>query len=254
MVAPEWRRIPWKPIEGLRTGEAPENGAFGALDALRGEWVRRLEAFSEDERTQVRQRSLRRLAIETGILERLYDVEWGLTLTLVAEGFTREVIERAGGSVDERTLATLKAQMDSLGVVVDFVRADRRLSPSYIKELHQAITRTQETYVVTDSLGRVVETTLLKGEWKRHPHSVVRSDNSTLEYAPPEQVASEVDRLVELWVELDATAVHPIIKAAWLHHRFAQIHPFADGNGRVARALTLLVLERHRYAPLVVDL
>jgi hypothetical protein len=47
--------------------------------------------------------------------------------------------------------------------------------------------------------------------------------------------------------------VHPIVKAAWLHHRFVQIHPFADGNGRVARALTLLVLEKYRYAPLVVD-
>lgn len=44
-----------------------------------------------------------------------------------------------------------------------------------------------------------------------------------------------------------------MIKAAWLHHSFVKVHPFADGNGRVARALTLLVIEKHRYAPLVVD-
>lgn len=62
-----------------------------------------------------------------------------------------------------------------------------------------------------------------------------------------------MDRLIQYWAELDTTATHPIVKAAWLHHRFVQIHPFADGNGRVARALTLLVLEKHHYAPLVVD-
>jgi len=32
------------------------------------------------------------------------------------------------------------------------------------------------------------------------------------------------------------------VQAAWLHHRFVQIHPFQDGNGRVARAIASLVL------------
>src|SRR5690606_36212819 len=47
--------------------------------------------------------------------------------------------------------------------------------------------------------------------------------------------------------------IHPVIRAAWLHHAFVGIHPFEDGNGRVARALTMLDLLRNRYAPLVVD-
>jgi hypothetical protein len=248
------KRIPWQTIRELNKTEVPSNGAFAALDALRHEWERRLKALTEDERTRVRQRTLRKLSVETGILERLYDLDWGLTLTLVAEGFTRDVVERSGGNVDERTLATLRAQMDSLGMVLDFVRQDRPLSASFIKELHQAITRTQETYVITDTLGRVTETVLPRGEWKKQPNHVQRQDNTILEYAPPEHVASEVDRLVSLWAGVDADqSVHPVVKAAWLHHRFVQIHPFADGNGRVARALTLLVLEKHHYAPLVVD-
>jgi fido (protein-threonine AMPylation protein) len=246
-------RIPWRRIEPLKDEDRQGNGSLGALDALRAEWDRRLSVLDEAERTRIRQRSLRRLSVETGILERLYEVDWGLTLTLVAEGFTRDVVERAGGKVDERTLATLRAQLDSLGMVLDFVRQDRSLSAGFIKELHHAITRTQDTYVVTDSLGRVVESPLPKGEWKRQPNHVLRHDNTLLEYAPPEHVASEIDRLVALWQELEPQDVHPMIKAAWLHHRFVQIHPFADGNGRVARALTLLVLEKRRYAPLVVD-
>ena len=42
------------------------------------------------------------------------------------------------------------------------------------------------------------------------------------------------------------------VKAAWLHHRFTQIHPFQDGNGRVARALASLVFLKDRCFPLVI--
>jgi hypothetical protein len=37
-----------------------------------------------------------------------------------------------------------------------------------------------------------------------------------------------------------------------LHHRFTLIHPFADGNGRVARCLATLILLRQNWFPLVV--
>ena len=44
----------------------------------------------------------------------------------------------------------------------------------------------------------------------------------------------------------------PEVEAAWLHHRFAQMHPFEDGNGRVARALTVAVFLRGDYLVLVI--
>lgn len=47
-------------------------------------------------------------------------------------------------------------------------------------------------------------------------------------------------------------AYPPEVKSAWLHHRFTQIHPFQDGNGRVARALASLVFLREGLFPLVV--
>ncbi len=246
-------RIPWRPIAPLETGKSFANGSIAALDALREEWERFLNGLNEPQRTKIRQRSLRLLAIETGILERLYDVDWGLTLTLAAEGFTRDVIERAGGKVDDRTRATLEAQRDSLLMVQDLVATHRPLSKSFIQELHAAITRTQETYTATDSLGRTSEALLEHGKWKTQSNHVLRRDNSLLEYAPPEHVDSEIESLLQMYSELEPFDVHPIVQSAWLHHRFVQIHPFADGNGRVARALVLLVLLKHRYAPLVVD-
>ncbi len=246
-------RHPWHPIERLQSDLTASNGSFAALEALRAEWEGFLASLTPEEVVGIRQRSLRLLAVETGLIERLYDIEWGLTLTLASEGFARDVIERSGGAVDEHTRATLLAQRDSLEMVREFVGSDRQLTPGFVKELHSAITRTQGTYPATDALGRQVDVDLKHGEYKTAPNHVQLADNSVLEYTPPEHVASEVDRLVQLHRENESAGVHPIVCAAWLHHRFVQIHPFADGNGRVARGLVLLVLLQHRYAPLVVD-
>jgi Fic family protein len=61
-----------------------------------------------------------------------------------------------------------------------------------------------------------------------------------------------MDPLVALHLQHRRENVAPDVQAAWLHHRFTQIHPFQDGNGRVARALTSLVLVQAGLFPLVV--
>lgn len=191
--------------------------------------------------------------METGIIERIYDIDWGVTEKLVVEGFTRGVVERTGGAVGDHTLATIQAQLEALNLVVEFVREARELTGGFIKELHASVTRTQSTYTATDALGRTVEAPLSRGDWKKLPNHVLRSDGKLFEYAPPEQVASEIENFAGMAGELARSHANPITQAAWLHHGFVRIHPFEDGNGRVARALTLLVMQANRYAPLVVD-
>ncbi|MEW6281502.1 MAG: Fic family protein, partial [Candidatus Eremiobacterota bacterium] len=72
------------------------------------------------------------------------------------------------------------------------------------------------------------------------------------EYCPPEHVASEVEQLLNLHAQQTEDGVPPELEAAWLHHRFTQIHPFQDGNGRVARCLATLVMLRAGWFPLVI--
>lgn len=92
---------------------------------------------------------------------------------------------------------------------------------------------------------------LIKGAWKTQANYPVR-DGITFTYCSPEQVGSEMDRLIEMHSGHVAQAVPSEVQAAWLHHRFTQIHPFQDGNGRVARAIASLILVKDGLFPLVV--
>lgn len=63
--------------------------------------------------------------------------------------------------------------------------------------------------------------------------------------APPAKaVPRMIDELLQWLEKAKKEGVHPIIKAAVLHLQFVTIHPFTDGNGRVARLLTQLQLYR----------
>ena len=57
----------------------------------------------------------------------------------------------------------------------------------------------------------------------------------------PDAVAGLVDDLCA-WLDTDASSLHPVLTAGIFHYAFVSIHPFADGNGRVTRLLTLLHL------------
>src|SRR3989338_9043060 len=63
--------------------------------------------------------------------------------------------------------------------------------------------------------------------------------------APPAtQVKKMIEELLEWVKQSKKDGTHPIIRAGILHLQFVTIHPFTDGNGRVARLLTQLLLYR----------
>jgi Fic family protein len=194
----------------------------------------------------------REWAIETGIIENLYDIERGVTQTLIERGFQAELLTHGSTNKPrEYVIQLLRDQKDALDGVFDFVSSARSLSTSYIRELHAALLRSQHTTDAVDALGRHVEVPLIKGAWKAQPNYPAR-DGVTYTYCPPEQVASEMDQLIAIYDSHVAKGVATEVRAGWLHHRFTQIHPFQDGNGRVARAIASLVLIKDGLFPLVV--
>jgi Fic family protein len=243
--------VPWQEVTPLPTNiDGALVPLLDTVDALRGAWKESLEQSTPEEFAEARLRSLRRHAIETGIIERLYDVDWGVTEALVAEGLTLEVAEREGG-IDDDALAAIRSQFDALQFLADAARDGRELNVAFIRQLHAAISRHQQTYEAVSATGQLLTLPLHHGEWKLQPNHVTRGDGSLLQYTPPEQVAPQMERLMEMFT--GTGGAHALIRSAWLHHRFILVHPFEDGNGRVGRALVLLALLRADYAPLVVD-
>ena len=253
MTEAETTKHIWKPETGITDLDNGESLSSSEIPGIRAVWSDQQKRLQGSEQlTEFTQRLSREWAIETGVIENLYDLERGITQTLIERGFQAELLTH--GSTDkprEFVLSLLRDQQDALQGVFDFVKDERKLSISYIKELHASLVRSQDTTEALTSDGNVVQVPLIKGDWKKQPNYPIR-DRVLYSYCPPEQVASEMDRLVELHEEHVARDMSPEVQSAWFHHRFSQIHPFQDGNGRVARALASLILVKAGLFPLVV--
>lgn len=245
--------ISWKSIEDLP--EDFQELASPELESLAPIWQDqrgRLEKTGALSDFNARLR--REWSIETGIIENLYSLDRGITEILIERGIEASLIPH--GATDrpaEEIVAILKDHEDALDGLFDFVAHRRSLSTSYIKELHQVLARNQDAVAAIDETGRADSVPLIKGEWKQLPNNPTRPNGDIHEYCPPVHVAAEMDRLVALHQNHTAMKVPPDIEAAWLHHRFTQIHPFQDGNGRLARSLASLIMLRARWFPLVID-
>ncbi len=240
---------PWKAIEDLPSEwpqmQHPEISVLGELWRERRARLEDLKVVNEFHARQAREWS-----IETGILERIYDIDRGTTVLLIERGIDATLIPHGATDRDANlVVAILKDHLEVLEGLFQFVSGKQLLTNFYIRQLHQVLTRHQEKCQAVDSLGQWVETDLQRGVWKTLPNNPSRDGLLVHEYCPPEHVQSEMDRLMSMFESHQGTDA--LVEAAFLHHRFTQIHPFQDGNGRVARCLANIVLIRAGLQPLV---
>ena len=243
----------WAPIEPLLDREREID--LAAMTPLYDTWrnaKERLKKSSSANLNVFMQRLVRRLSIETGILERIYDLDVGTTEALITNGFAEELVSRTSTDIEPaRLIDILRDHEAAIQLVMDCVAGNRELTVGLINELHVILTQHQDTTTAVDQFGNRLEIPLRKGQFKDQPNNPKRPDGSIHEYCPPVQIQSEMENLMR-WLG-GYSAEDPVIVASWFHHRFTQIHPYQDGNGRVIRALTTLILLRSDLLPLVID-
>lgn len=234
---------------------APHTYEFPELRALTSVWREKKTALEDDGAYKEFIKKLQReWAIETGIIERLYTWDRGVTEVLIEQGIESSLISHRGG-VSQRDAEHIQALInDHLGIVeglFGYIKGEEPLTEYFIRGLQAQFTAHQDyTEAITES-GDLIQVTLIKGEYKTLPNNPRRPDGAVHAYCPPELTKEEMENLIRLYREADDSYA-PEVKSAWLHHRFTQIHPFQDGNGRVARALASLVFLREGLFPLVV--
>lgn len=117
-----------------------------------------------------------------------------------------------------------------------------RLTENHIKQLHQIL------------LKHSTKNTRHRGQYKKHPNHVAAFDSSgkqigiVFETVSPFDTPLEMEELVK-WTNktLEEDAMHPLLVTAVFVVVFLAIHPFQDGNGRLSRILTTLLLLRAGY-------
>ena len=155
---------------------------------------------------------------------------------------TREIFDRGGVTSytgDLRTLFEIRNAREAYELFLVSFQEKRILDEAFIRELHQRLT--QNTYDTRrHQMGE------RPGEYKHHDYVTGREEVG----AAPEDVAEEMDELLEELLHVDDSQA--LTAAAYFHVKFENIHPFADGNGRVGRLAMNYLLVCHNHPPVVI--
>ncbi|MBO6605318.1 Fic family protein [Psychroserpens sp.] len=165
----------------------------------------------------------------------------GETVALLMEGVT------AQGKPLKDAL-DIRGHNQAIEMMMSIVKSDRDLNESDIRTLHKILlVEDYESPAVTEDGLKTLK--LIKvGQYKSSPNHVITPTGETHFYATPEETPAKMKELVEWYNQTTKNnEIHPIVFASVFHHKFVEIHPFDDGNGRMARLLTNLILIKNKY-------
>ncbi|MFH1065261.1 MAG: Fic family protein [Nanoarchaeota archaeon] len=173
---------------------------------------------------------------EDFLIEYAYDstsIE-GNTLTL---NETRLVLQEGvtiGGKTLREHLDITNQKEEAMEWIESFAKEKREIKESDILTLHRITLKGISDYWA--------------GRYKTSQNRIL---GSKLKTTPPYKVSSEMGNLAYA-LNKNPDSYNPIELAAFAHHELVRIHPFADGNGRVARLLCNLILMSRGFPPIIV--
>jgi len=191
----------------------------------------------------------RATALDTGAIEGLYEVDRGFTFSVAMETTAWEIeLARRG----EHVRPLFEAQLHAYDYVLDLATKAEQISEAAIRKLHEVVCAAQDTYRVVTAIG-FQEQRLPKGRYKVLPNHVMHTRvGTTHSYAPVDVTPVEMARLLHEMRTDAFQAAHPVMQAAYAHYGLVAVHPFADGNGRVARALASVFTYRAISMPIMI--
>ncbi len=158
------------------------------------------------------------------------------------------------GNANLRDYEEMKAHNVGLEMIKrEATDKERPLSEVFIRELNRTILVENFWKNAVTPTGDATRIEVKVGVYKTRQNSVITATGEIFEYASPQETPAFMTDLVNWYNEEERKEeLSPIELAALLHYRYIRIHPFEDGNGRIARLLVNYVLHRHGYPMIVI--
>ena len=164
------------------------------------------------------------------------------------------IFDQTGGSHELREYQEMKAHDVAIHMVKEWAKdKSRDITESDIRELNKIILVTPYWKEAVTKDRQPTRRQIKVGEYKEQPNSVILQNGETFEYASPLETPVKMKELMDFYrIHSVSTEVHPVWLAAMIHHKFSLIHPFDDGNGRVARLVMNYILMKNDFPPILI--
>lgn len=218
---------------------------MGKIEELYQEW-QSVQPLKEEDARRLNQKFMLEFNYNSNHIEG-NTLTYGQTELLLMFG-------RVVGEANMKDLEEMKAHNVCLKMMKEEAGIkEKSLTELFIRTLHQTMLR--EDYTVYRQLPGGVNTSYVvhAGCYKTRPNSVITPSGERFEYASPEETPALMADLIAWYNQAEAEkSMTPVELAALFHYRYIRIHPFEDGNGRIARLLLNYILTKHDYPMLVI--
>ena len=157
-----------------------------------------------------------------------------------------QVVDVSGKSLKD--VMEMSGHDNVISEILNIVKGQqKRISEKRIKEIHKAI-----MYEPNPKLAKQI------GVWKTKANEIINYKGEKYRFLPPSEVAVAMHNLLnKLNADLDCfyegkQNIHPVEMASKFHIDFLNIHPFYDGNGRLARILSNIILIACGFPPVII--
>ncbi len=151
-----------------------------------------------------------------------------------------------------RDYLDIKGHRDAIEYLEEFVRQQQELTEKDLRELHKILLVEAYTMPALTADGLPTQRQIAVGRYKTASNAVRTSTGAMHFYASPAETPALMGELMQ-WYRQSKAELHPLLLAATFHLRFVTIHPFDDGNGRMARLLMNLLLMQAGYVPVIIQ-
>ncbi|MGI8638446.1 MAG: Fic family protein [Pyrinomonadaceae bacterium] len=171
---------------------------------------------------------------------------YGETRMLILYGLT------AGGK-PIKDYEEISGHNEAINYIIDIIKDSEPLTEAFIRHLHKLILVKPYHTNAKTSGGQPTKKLVKVGEYKTEPNHVETVTGEIFYFAEPFETPIKMRELVDWYRDnKQSSEINPIILAAEFHYRFIRIHPFDDGNGRMARLLMNFILMQNSFPPVVI--